>query len=83
MFSLLIAALPTTIAVSQGVSAARKEKDEQDSDDLLRKFTLKCRIDDDELRGKLWAERFQGGQVGLEDNKVACFKPCLHISCVV
>lgn len=70
MFSLLLTALPTTIGVAQGVSAAKKEKESQDSDDLLRKFTLRCSIDDDELQRCPEAERWWGGGVVLRDGKV-------------
>ena len=70
MFSLLLTALPTTIGVAQGVSAAKKEKESQDSDDLLRKFTLRCSIDDDELQRCPEAERWRGGGVVLRDGKV-------------
>lgn len=69
MFSLLVAALPTTIAVAQGVSAAKREREEASSEDLMRKFTLICRCRESPENARL-----EGGGVVLRDSKVNfCF----------
>ena len=64
---LVIAAIPTTIAIAEGISEQKnKNKDPKKEEKLLRKFTLKCWCE-----GKSPGKRdIHGGAVVIGDGKV-------------
>ena len=68
---LTIAAIPTTIGVSEGISSRNKEKDTADDEELMRKFALECYCDaSSRKRGEV-----HGGRVVLRNEKLYISKP--------
>ena len=63
---LTITAIPTTIGIAEGVSAQKKQNEEQNDEKLLRKFTLDCWCGG---KGKA-RDAVHGGKVVLGDEKV-------------
>ena len=63
---MIIAAIPTTIAIAEGVSERNKKQDSKKEDKLLRQFTLRCWCD-----GKSPGKRdIHGGAIVVGDDKV-------------
>ena len=63
---LAITALPTTVAVAEGISSRNKEQNAEDDEELMRKFTLDCFCDAQSTkRGEV-----HGGRIVLREGKV-------------
>ena len=74
---LAIAAIPTTIAIAEGISEKNKPKDPKKEERLLRKFTLSCWCD-----GKSPGKKdIHGGAVVVGDGKVSWLSVCFERSC--
>lgn len=68
---LTIAAIPTTIGVSEGISSRNKEKESAHDEELMRKFALECFCDStSRKRGEI-----HGGRIILRNDKLYISKP--------
>ena len=68
---LTIAAIPTTIGVSEGISSRNSEKDSAKDEELMRKFKLECYCDASSRK----RDAIHGGRVVLKNEKLYISKP--------